>query len=276
MNIDAHQHFWKFDPVRDNWINDDMQVIRRDFLPADLQPVLEENGLDGCVAVQADQSEEENEFLLQQAASHPFIKAVIGWVDLRSENVEERLEFFRGFPKMKGFRHILQGEADRALMLQPSFKRGISLLGKYNYTYDILIYPDQLAYAKAFVSSFPNQQFIIDHLAKPYIRDKKIEQWKKDISVLGQYENVYCKVSGMVTEADWKNWKMDDFKECLDTIVKTFGMKRLVYGSDWPVCLVAATYEKMLGIVKNYFSSFSADEKKQFFGENARIFYHLN
>jgi L-fuconolactonase len=168
--IDAHQHFWKFDPVRDSWITDDMADIRRDFAPEDLQPVLQQHGFDGCVVVQAGQSEAENELLLGYADTHNFIKGVVGWVDLRAANVQERLEHYAGVEKMKGFRHVLQGEPDRALMLQPEFKSGISQLSRFGFTYDILIFPDQLGYAKELVAAFPEQLFVIDHLAKPNIK----------------------------------------------------------------------------------------------------------
>ena len=274
--IDAHQHFWKFDPVRDSWITEDMAKIRRDFGPEDLQPVLQQHGFEGCVAVQADQSEAENEFLLAHAAAHNFIKGVVGWVDLRAANVQERLEYYAGLEKMKGFRHVLQGEPDRALMLKPEFKRGISQLGRFRFTYDILIYPDQLCFAKEMVAAFPNQPFVIDHLAKPYIKNRKVETWEKGIRAIAEHGNVYCKLSGMITEADWQNWKKEDFQPYLDVVVEAFGTNRIMYGSDWPVCLVAGGYAGMLDIVEDYFSSFSHSEQAAFFGGNASRFYKLS
>jgi L-fuconolactonase len=275
LRIDSHQHFWKFDPVRDSWINDEMSVIQKDFLPHNLKPVLDENGFDGCVTVQSDQTEIENEFQLNNAANHDFIKGVVGWVDLRSALVEERLDHYSQFEKMKGFRHVLQGEKDRAFMLQPSFLKGISLLKKYHFTYDILIFPDQLKHTVDFVRSFPGQSFVIDHIAKPYIKDKKINEWKKDIEDVAQYENVYCKISGMVTEADWKQWKPQDFTPYINAVVEAFGVNRIMYGSDWPVCLVAGSYEKTVTIVKAHFSSFTKNEQDLFFGGNAVKFYNL-
>ena len=273
--IDAHQHFWKFDPVRDNWITGDMAAIQRDFFPADIEPSLAENGLNACIAIQSNQSEEETIFLLSLAKRAEFIKGIVGWVDLRAENIYERLAYFNQFPLIKGFRHILQGEADRALMLRSAFKRGVAALQQFNYTYDILIFPDQLAYAKELVESFPEQKFIIDHMAKPYIKNKQIDDWKKDILELGKHENVYCKISGMVTEADWKGWKKDDFAPYLDVAVQAFGMHRLVFGSDWPVCLVAASYTQTFDIVNNYFSDYTLHEKEQLFGGNAIQFYNI-
>lgn len=276
LSLDSHQHFWQFDPVRDSWITYEMAIIQRDFLPGHLQPVLLQNGIDGCVTVQSGQSEAENAFLLTQAEKHDFIKGVVGWVDLRAENVEDRLAYYRQFEKMKGFRHVLQGEPDRALMLKPEFKRGIGALHEFNFTYDILIFPDQLSYTREFVAAFPDQSFVIDHLAKPYIKDKKIDVWKNEIKAVAEHENVYCKISGMVTEADWKNWKKEDFAPYLDAIVEAFGPARIMYGSDWPVCLVAAAYEEMMRIVKDYFSSFNQAEKDLFFGGNATRFYKLS
>jgi L-fuconolactonase len=276
VRIDAHQHFWKYDPVKHAWINDEMWVIRRDYSPTDLQPQLQAAGMDGCVTVQVNQAEEENTELLELAARHDFIKGVVGWLDLQHPAVEERLEWYLARPKLKGFRHILQGERDRALMLKPAFKRGIGLLKKFGYTYDILIFPDQLGYTRDFVASFPDQPFIIDHIAKPYIKDRYItEEWKDAIRAVAAYPNVLCKISGMVTEADWKRWKPEHFKPYLDTVVDAFGPKRIVFGSDWPVCLVAAAYPQVLAIVEDYFAAFSADERAAFFGGNAVEFYHL-
>lgn len=275
MRIDAHQHFWKFDPVRDSWITDDMAVLQRDFLPDDLQPLLQQNGFDGCVAVQADQSEEETRFLVDLAKKNAFIKGVVGWVDLQAENVAERLEYFKQYDIVKGFRHILQGEKQRDLMLHARFKKGIALLGHFNFTYDILIFPDQLKFVRQLVSSFPNQKFIIDHLAKPYIKTKKIEEWKEEMLQLAQYENVHCKISGLLTEADWQHWKKEDFIPYLDVVVEAFGNNRILFGSDWPVSLLAGCYEKVVGVVADYFASFSKAEQDRFLGQNAIQFYNL-
>jgi len=275
MKIDAHQHFWQFDPVRDSWINEEMAVIQKDFLPSDLQPILQQNNIDGCVVVQSDQTEKDNEFQLANAGSFDFIKAVVGWVNLQDKAVEDRLAYYSSFKKMKGFRHVLQGEQDRALMLKPAFMNGISKLQKFGFTYDILIFPDQLKYAAELVAAFPDQKFVIDHIAKPNIKDKYTNGWKKDMEALAGYENLYCKISGMVTEADWKNWNREDFFPYIDTIVETFGTNRIIFGSDWPVCLVAASYQQMIQIVKDYFDPFTGNEKEKFFGNNAVEFYNL-
>jgi len=275
QKVDSHQHFWIFDPVRDSWINDEMRVIQRDFLPAELAPVLLANGIDGCVAIQADQSEIQNEFLLDQANGNDFIKGIVGWVDLQAGNITERLAYYSQFNLIKGFRHVLQGEQDRALMLKPAFMKGIAELKKHGFTYDILIFPDQLQYVSEFVSAFPDQKFVIDHLAKPYIKDNKIDDWAKDISALAQHQNLYCKVSGMVTEADWQNWKTEDFIPYLDVVFEAFGANRLMFGSDWPVCQLAASYSEMKRVVEQYTIKLSADEQRGFWGGNAIDFYHL-
>ena len=276
QKIDAHQHFWKFDPVRDAWITNEMSAIQKDFMPKDIFPLLQQHEFTGTVVVQSDQSEEENMFQLKNAAQYDFIKGIVGWVDLQAGNIEDRLSYYAQFSKMKGFRHVLQGETDRALMLKPAFKNGISLLNKYHFTYDILIFPDQLKYAAELAKEFPDQLFVIDHIAKPYIKNRKIKDWKKDIQNIAKAENVYCKISGMVTEADLKNWKKDEFNPYIDTVVEAFGTNRIMYGSDWPVCLLAASYGSVLEIVKNYFYSFSKNEQDNFFGGNAVKFYNLN
>jgi len=275
LRIDSHQHFWKYDPVRYDWIDDSMSVIQKDFLPEDLAPILKANGFDGCITVQSHQSEQENEFQLTNADKHSFIKGVVGWVDLQSPNIEERLDYYQQFKKLKGFRHILQGESQRDFMLRPDFSKGISLLKKYGYTYDILILPDQLKYTAEFVAQFPNQRFLIDHIAKPNIKQKELNGWQKDIEAVSKFENVYCKVSGMVTEADWENWQLNDFNNYLEVVTNSFGTKRLMYGSDWPVCKVAADYGQVVDIVKNYFSAFSQTEQQAFFGGNAIEFYNI-
>ncbi|HMC87407.1 MAG TPA: amidohydrolase family protein [Chitinophagaceae bacterium] len=274
VSIDAHQHFWFYESTKHSWINDEMAIIRKDFLPVNLQPVLEENGIKGCVAVQADQREEETDFLLKLSAENNFIKGIVGWIDLRSDKLVQRLEYYSQFSAIKGFRHVLQGE-EPSFMLQPDFLKGISKLNKYNFTYDILIFPNHLTAALQLVKQFPDQPFIIDHIAKPYIKNGLIDEWKKGMKALAVYPNVYCKISGMVTEGNMRNWKLSDFTPYLDVVTEAFGINRIVYGSDWPVCLAAGSYSSVINIVKNYFSSFSVEEQQLFFGKNAKAFYHL-
>ncbi len=275
MTIDSHQHFWKFNPIRDSWITDDMSAIQKDFLPQHLQPELERVNIDGCIAVQADQSEEQNDFLIALANENDFIKGIVGWVNLRANNIEERLSFYAAEKKLKGFRHVLQGEANRALMLTPQFRNGISKLKRFNFTYDILIFPDQLQYLPQFLQQHPEQKFVIDHMAKPEIKNNNIDDWKKEIRLAARHPNVWCKVSGAVTEADPKAWQPQQLTPYLDVVWEAFGAERLMFGSDWPVCLVASSYGQWMSVLKDYTASFSEDEKRKFWGETASSFYNL-
>jgi L-fuconolactonase len=276
LKVDAHQHFWLYDPVRDQWINNEMSILQDDFMPEHLQPILEHYGFQGTVVVQSDESPEENDFQLRNAERFNFIKAVVGWVDLQSDKLDEQLEEYQKFPKLKGFRAILQGAEDRSLMLKPKFKRGISQLKRFGYTYDLLVLPDQLAYATTLVAEFPDQPFVLDHLGKPNIRHGLFADWVKDIKALSSHEHVYCKVSGMVTEADLRHWKVEDFKPYLDVIFECFGIDRLMFGSDWPVCRLAATYGEVVGILEGYTTGFSTHEQDLFWGSNAMKFYNFS
>lgn len=274
MRIDSHQHFWKFDPIRDAWIDASMEKIARDFLPEDLKPLLDQSKIDGCVAVQADQSETETDFLLDFAGRYDFVKGVVGWVDLRSPQLSERLEHYCNNSFFKGLRHIVQAEKD-GFMLQESFLKGIQQLKDFNLTYDILIFPHQLEEAVALVKKNPEQAFVLDHIAKPYIKNKKIDQWAKHINQLAAHQNVYCKLSGLLTEADWNHWQEEDFTAYLTVIMEAFGTDRMMYGSDWPVCLLAGSYPHVVRIVENFISSLSTDDQKKIMGQNAHHFYNL-
>lgn len=275
LKIDAHQHFWIYNEVRDSWITDDMAVIRADFMPNHLLAELQQHHFDGSVVVQSDQSQAENRFQLENADKNAFVKGVVGWVDLQAADIEDQLSALSVYGKLKGFRHILQGEKDRSLMLKPAFVNGISKLKRSDYTYDLLILPDQLKYAAEFAAKFPDQPLVLDHIAKPDIKNGTIAEWKKDIIALSKYENVSCKVSGMVTEADWKQWKAEDFTPYLDVVFEAFGVERLMYGSDWPVCLVAASYQQVLGLTEQYASKLTTHEQAMFWGGNAIKFYNL-
>ena len=275
MKIDAHQHFWRYDPVRDAWINDQMTVIRRDFLPNDLAPELKSNKIDGCVAVQADQSEAETLFLLDLAAKNNFIRGVVGWVDLCAPNVAERLEALSRHKKLCGFRHIVQAEPDDRFMLRDSFLRGIRSLRQFDFTYDILIYTHQFPAAIELVAKFPDQRFVLDHLGKPPIKAKQLEPWAQHIRTLASNTNVFCKVSGVVTEADWKDWRADDFRPYLDAVFESFCVERLMFGSDWPVCLLAGNYRQVVELVSKYTQTLTAQERDKIFGLNAKRFYGL-
>lgn len=276
MNIDAHQHFWRYNAEQHSWIDDRMKAIRRNFLPQDLQPILKQNGFDGCVAVQVDQTEEETKNLLQQAAENDFIKGVVGWVDLQAADIEARLEYFSQYKKLKGFRHIVQAETDPLFLSRPAFRHGIKHLQGFNFTYDILIYPHQLKAAVDFAAAFPQQRFVLDHLAKPYIKNGLIKEWHGDLKKLAALDNVWCKVSGLVTEADWQQHQQNDFTPYIEAALEAFGVSRLLFGSDWPVCLVAASYQQVLLIVQEVFKTLSPAEQQQIFGLNATAVYNLN
>jgi L-fuconolactonase len=275
MKIDAHQHFWKYDSRRDAWITEQMPVLRRDFSPQDLVPELAANGMDASVAVQAAQSEEETRYLLELAAGSRRIAGVVGWVDLRSERVEERLRFFSKFEKLGGFRHIVQSEPDDRFLLNSQFLRGIRLLRRFDFTYDILIYPRQLPAAVEFAALLPEQRLVIDHMAKPEIKARKTEKWAGWMRSIAENPNVFCKVSGLVTEADWKKWRAEDFKYYLDVVFEAFGPERLMFGSDWPVCLLAGSYRQVVQLIEDYVRANCPARFDDIFGGNAMRFYKL-
>ncbi len=275
MTIDSHQHFWKYDPLKHEWINDDMSVIRKDFLPADLKKVYDEHKIDGCVAVQVDQTLEENDFILNLAKDHDFIKGVVGWVDLRSKQVDKVLDSHSNEDKLKGFRHIVQGEPDPNFLLGQDFMRGISALEKGDYTYDILVFPHQLGAALELVKRFPRQKFVVDHIAKPYIKDGFFEGWAVLMREIARHENVYCKLSGMITEADYRSWTPDQIHPYMYLILEAFGAERIMFGSDWPVCLVAGNYGEVLKLTTDFIAPLSSHEQKAIMGQNAIQFYNL-
>lgn len=272
--IDTHQHFWKYNSTDFGWVTDDMQVLRKDYLPDELEVILKNNQVNGCIAVQADQSETETNFLLELAASNSFISGVVGWIDLRNQFLDERLQHYNQFPKLKGFRHILQSE-EPAFMLQDEFLNGINLLQKYNFTYDILIYPKHLAAALELAKQFPQQSFVIDHMAKPNVNHKEIHEWEKGIRAISNCANVYCKLSGLVTEANWQTLTNQDLVPYINIIVQAFGIDRIMFGSDWPVCLLASTYDRWLSVVKNFFSEYTIADQEKIFSQNAINFYNL-
>ncbi|MEA1786993.1 amidohydrolase family protein [Arenibacter sp. GZD96] len=275
MRIDSHQHFWNYNSATHSWINETMSVLRRNFTPKDLYPILSSFGFDGCIAVEAHSSEQETEFLLRCAQENKFIKGVVGWVDLSAPNVAERLHHFSQNTLLKGVRHLVQDEPN-GFMLDPAFQNGISKLHDYGLTYDILIYPHQLKEANELVAAFPNQKFVLDHIAKPYIKTNSINAWQKDIELLAQHQNLHCKISGMVTEANWHSWTNTDFTPYLDVVFACFGTDRIMFGSDWPVCLLAANYGEMLQIIENYIHPYPNAVQEQLMGKNAALFYNLN
>jgi L-fuconolactonase len=275
MKIDSHQHFWLYDPVKDAWISDAMSVLKYDFMPEDLEPLLKASGIDGCVAVQADQSEQETLFLLDLMEKHDFIKGVVGWIDLRAENLTERLDHFSKYSNLKGFRHIVQAEPQDDFLLRDDFCRGIAKLSKYNYTYDILIYPKHIKNAVEFARRFPDQRLVVDHIAKPFIKDQLIDDWEKDMRAFANLDHVSCKISGLITEADWDKWKYGDFRKYIDVTLDIFGTDRVMFGTDWPVCLVGASYGEVCDILRENTLNLSASENEKLWGKNCADFYNL-
>lgn len=274
MTIDSHVHFWKYDEVRDSWITDDMKVLQQDYLPEHFQPIAKRNGIDGVVAVQADQSELETRFLAELAATHPLIKGVVGWIDLRDPKLGERLQHFIAYPIIKGWRHIVQGEPDDFL-LKKDFQRGVQLLKEFDYTYDVLIYHHQLPAAVAFINALPEQKLIIDHCAKPDIRERSIKEWETQMRRIAEHPNVYCKVSGLFTETHWKKWSAADFYPYLDVVFDAFGADRLLFGSDWPVILLSGIYVQWKSLLEKYMENFKPEQREKVFGGNAVSFYNL-
>jgi L-fuconolactonase len=275
LRIDSHQHFWKFDPVRDSWINDDMEIIRRDFLPNDLSVEISKAGIDGTIAVQADESETETHFLLELAAENDFIKGVVGWVDLKHELVDLQLHEWKKYPKLKGFRSIIQGRPDDFYFKNKAFQQGMRYLTRHQFTYDLLIYHDQLPAAIQFMEKFPDQAFILDHLGKPGIKAGEIKKWKENIRIMAQHPRTFCKLSGLATEADWKKWRYEDLSPYLEIAGEYFGVDRLCFGSDWPVCLLAGSYGKVTEIITRFLQQVEPADRDKIWGANAANFYQI-
>ena len=275
MKIDTHHHFWKYSTQDYGWMSDRMQVIRRDFLPADLKAEISAAGIDGVVSVQARQELRENSFLLDFAAQNDFIRGVVGWVPLIDANVKGELERLASNKKLKGIRHVLHDEADERYMLRDDFNRGIGLLKDFNLAYDILIFEKHLPQTLQFVDRHPEQVFVLDHVAKPRIKDGYLSPWQSNIVQLAHRPNIYCKISGMVTEADWQNWTEEQLQPYLETVLGAFGTKRLMFGSDWPVCLLACPYKRWVEVVEHFLSQLSADEQARIMGQNAAEVYRL-
>jgi L-fuconolactonase len=278
MRIDAHQQFWLYNETDYGWIGDSQRFLRQDFLPAHLQPYLHENGLAGTIAVQARQSIQETEYLIQIAKSNDFVKGVVGWVDLKAANLLATLSKYQA--ELAGVRHVIHDEPDIDFMLQDDFSRGIGMLQDFNYTYDLLIRPELINNSLKLIDRFPDQQFVIDHMAKPNIASGEIESWKSGMIKVAERENVYCKLSGLVTEAAYQTWNeeevpLNDFEPYLDIVMDSFGAARLMFGSDWPVCTLAATYDEVYDIVNEYIFKLSPDEQTDIMGETATRFYQL-
>ena len=274
MVIDSHQHFWKFDPGVDTWITAEMKVLQRNFEPPDLKQVLLANNIDGCVAVQSRQTITDTVHLLKLAGENSFIRGVVGWVDLLSKDLEHQLSGLKQFEKLKGFRHIVQSESP-GFMMNPLFIDSVKKLKDLNFTYDLLIKSTQLQEAAKFVRNIEDTPIVVDHLAKPNIANGEFDQWKSGIKDLARGKNIHCKLSGMVTEAKWKGWKKDDFFRYVDVVLEYFGADRIMFGSDWPVCLLSASYEQQLEIIMSGIERLRADDRAKIMGLNAVQFYNL-
>lgn len=275
QKVDAHQHFWNYNTTEYGWINDEMNILRKDYGPEELKTNLIKSGFDGSVAVQARQSLEETEWLLGLAEQNDSIKGVVGWVDLCSSELDDQLKKYSQHDSLVGVRHVIHDEPDDNFVLRDDFVGGVKKLAKYNLTYDILIFEKHLPQTLEFVNKFSNQLFVLDHIAKPLIKNGILEPWKENIQKLAEHENVYCKLSGMVTEADWQKWKPGDIRIYLDVVINAFGTERLMIGSDWPVCLVAGEYADVMNIVKDFIAGFSEDEKEKILGVNALKAYGI-
>jgi L-fuconolactonase len=275
MRLDSHQHFWEYDPAEYPWITEKLARIRRSFLPPDLDPELKGAGIDGCIAVQARQTVEESRWLLGLADRYDFIKGVVGWVDLRAPDVEKDLEMLARHPKFVGVRHVAQDEPDDRFLVGKDFLRGISKLKQFDLAYDILIFPKQLPAAIELVNRFPEQRFVLDHIAKPVIREQLMEPWRGQIRELAKAPNVMCKVSGIVTETEWEAWREQEFSPYLDVVAEAFGFERLMFGSDWPVCLLAAEYRQVYGVIKSWLDKRGAKRAADVIEENGARFYRV-
>lgn len=275
MIIDTHQHFWNYDPVEFDWIGDEMAIIRKDFLPDDLKETLAGTGIEGVISVQARQCPEETDWLLQLAAEQDFIKGVVGWVPLVSDNIRQLLEKYAASPWLKGIRHVVQDEPDPGFILNKAFNRGVSVLKDFRLVYEILIFEHQLSNTVRFVDQHPEQPFVLDHIGKPKIKSGEIKFWSRQLKELAKRENISCKISGMVTEADYNNWTDEQLQPYFDVVLEAFGPSRLMFGSDWPVCLVATSYAGWLSVVKNVLSGLSREEQDRIFYKNAMTVYQL-
>jgi L-fuconolactonase len=274
--IDAHHHFWHYNPEEYGWIGESMLKLRRNFLPSDLEPELAAGGVHAVVTVQARQTLVETEWLLSLAKEHPWMAGVVGWIPLTSSNAAAHLEHLSPHPKLKGVRHILHDEADDNYMLRPDFLAGIKELRRFHLAYDILIFERHLPQSLQLVDRFPNQVFVLDHIAKPRIKAGAMEPWRTGIIELAKRPNVYCKLSGMVTEADWNNWSFENLRPYFETVLKAFGPKRLMFGSDWPVLLMAGTYHSWLQTVLHVIEPLSESERARIMGGTAREAYRLS
>lgn len=275
MRIDAHQHFWNYDPNRHGWINDEMASIRKNFTPTELIQELRGTGIDGTIAVQVDETEAENQFMLSLAEHHEFIKGIVAWVDLKGNDAEEQIIRLSKHNKIRGFRCIMQGKQDHEFLTNKQFIEGVKKLAKHNKAYDLLVYHDQLPSLIKFTEQLPDNDMILDHIAKPDIKNHRIKEWSEQIRILAKHPKIYCKISGMITEADFRNWTYEDIMPYMEVAIDAFGINRLCFGTDWPVCLVAGSYKEVYEVVDRFIAGFSEDEKEKIMGKNTADFYKI-
>lgn len=273
--IDSHQHFWDIQRFKYEWMSPSDKILYRNFLPDSFESILEKNGIEKTVAVQAHQSLEETRWLLNLADEFELIGGVVGWVDLKNDDLENQLDEFSNYPKFKGVRHIVQDEPDEKWIIDAKVLNGINKLAKYDLTYDILIFPKHLQYIPKVIESCPEVRFVIDHLAKPPIASGEISDWKKDLEKVAQFPHVFCKLSGLVTEANHQSWKPVDLQPYVETAIELFGSERIMFGSDYPVCLLASDYQTVLETYQSFLQKFNEDEKRKVMRENAIKFYNL-
>jgi len=273
--IDAHHHLWRYNDRDYVWMTGEMESLRHDFLIPELQAVLAESGIGGSVAVQARQSLAETDWLLQLAGECPIVRGVVGWVPLVDARVGERLDCLSQNPRLRGVRHVLHDEADDFYMLREDFNLGVDQLHARGLAYDILVFERHLPQTIQFVDRHPNQIFILDHIAKPRIREGVLSPWKENIQALAKRDNVYCKLSGMVTEARWNSWTRDDLAPFFEVVLSAFGPRRLMFGSDWPVLTLASSYKEWSNTVHSLIAALSSDEQERVGSGSAIEAYRL-
>jgi len=276
MRIDTHQHYWRYNAADYGWIDDAKAVLKRDYTPADVRPLMAAAGFDAAIAVQARQTADETAALLAFADAHPFVAGVVGWVDLQADDAAEQLAAVASHPKLVGVRHIVQDEEDDRFLLRPAFCRGIALLAEFDLAYDVLVYPRHLPIVAEFLARFPSQRFVLDHLAKPDIRRGRLHEWARGLEEVAAAPNLMAKISGLVTEASWSEWTPDDLGPYLDVALDLFGPERLMVGSDWPVCTLAGPYERVMGVFSHYLAGRPEPARTAMFGGNARRFWKLD
>lgn len=276
MRLDAHNHYWHYNRPEQDWMQDSMEVLFRDYLPPEHLELLQSIDFDGTIVIEARQMLKETQWLLQLSDQYDHIKGVVGWVDLRSKQLHQQLESFANHPKLCGMRHVVMDEPEPDFYLKPEFLRGIEVLSEFNLTYDLLNTVEQLPSAIKLVENFPDQPFVLDHIGVPVIKEKMISPWKEDLEEIAKNENVFCKLSGMVEEAQWNNWQADEFEFYLDVTTEAFGTDRLMIGSNWPVCLLSGQFKPVMDIVINYTSQFSEQTKENILGNTCARFYGIN